>query len=58
MNKPFRAVQLSIWITPRANGTPRVNAQLKHRCEDKQSAVELINQYVKLNTRVKESEKN
>lgn len=58
IGKPFRAVQLTIYITPKVSGNAQVNTQLKHRCVDKQHAVDLISQYVKLNTRIKESEKN
>ena len=51
IDKPIRAVQLTIWITPQANGKPKVNSTIKFKSKDKQTAIELIKQYVKINER-------
>lgn len=51
INKPIRAVQLTIWLTPLANGKVQVNSTIKHKCKDKPTAIELIKEYVKKNER-------
>lgn len=51
IDKPIRTVQLTIWITPQANGKPKVDSTIKFRSKDKQTAIELIKQYVKINER-------
>lgn len=47
------AVQLELRIVTHADGKSELQSTLKHYCKDKQSAIELINEYVKHNTRVK-----
>lgn len=51
IDKPIRAVQLTIWITPQASGKPKVSSTIKFKSKDKQTAIELIKQYVKINER-------
>lgn len=56
MKRNVRVVQLELRLVTDSVGNCKVEANLKHRCKDKQSAVELIQQYCDRNTRVKGKE--
>lgn len=51
IGQPIRAVQLTIWLTPLASGKVQVNSNIKHKCKDKLTAIELIKEYVSKNER-------